>query len=257
MFKNSILFILLILFSFQLAGQVLKDDLTRVQNGEDVNVLYRNESTFGFYAHTAGGFGIAYRRGKHVTGKRKRMFELEVQNFKHPKEVKTVNSYYENTKSFHYGKLNSFLVIRPGIGYQNVLYQKGDKKSVEIRAHTFVGLDLTFAKPVYLEIIKPTADPLRPVIATERYNPAEHYPYNIYGKAPFYVGLSKTTIHPGIYGKFALSFEYADRYNAIKAIETGVVVDAYPWVLPMMAYNKNQQVFAQLYLKFMFGKKWF
>lgn len=262
MLKKSIAFII---FTFVISQLIvaqqqkgeLKDDLTRLQNGEDLNVLYRNESTFGFYAHSAGGFGIAYRRGKHVTGKRKRMFEIEAQNFKHPKEVKTVNSYYENTKSFYYGKLNSFFIIRPGFGYQNVLYQKGDKKSVEIRAHAFAGLDITFAKPVYLEIIRPTSDPLRPVISTERYNPDEHFTNNIYGKAPFYVGMSKTTIHPGVYGKFALSFEYADRYNSIKAIETGVIVDAYPWVLPMMAFNKNQQVFVELYLKFMFGKKWF
>lgn len=257
MFKNKITLIILSLFSLQLISQELKDDLTRLQNGEDLNVLYRNESTFGFYAHSAGGFGLAYRRGKHVTGKRKRMFEIEAQNFKHPKEVKSVNSYYENSKGFIYGKLNSFLIIRPGVGYQNVLYQKGDKKSVEIRAHTFLGLDLTFAKPVYLEIIKPTSDPLIYTISTERYNPDIHYTNNIYGKAPFFKGLDKTTIHPGLYAKFALSFEYADRYNSIKAIEVGSVVDAYPWVLPMMAYNRNQQVYVQLYLKFMFGKKWF
>jgi len=257
MFKNNILLFLLSIFSFQLVAQDLKDDLTRIQNGEDLNVLYRNESSFGFYAHSAGGFGIAYRRGKHVTGKRKQMFEIEAQNFKHPKEVKSVNSYYDNSKGFVYGKLNSFLIIRPGVGFQNVLYQKGDKKSVEIRAHTFVGLDVTFAKPVYLEIIRPTADPLKYTISTERYNPDIHFTNNIYGKAPFFKGLDKTTIHPGLYAKFALSFEYADRYNAIKAIETGVVVDAYPWRLPMMAFNKNQYAYAQLYLKIMFGKKWF
>jgi hypothetical protein len=79
----------------------------------------------------------------------------------------------------------------------------------------------------------------------------------IYGKAPFFKGMDQTKIHPGGYAKVALSFEYADRYNSIKAIETGVVLDVYPQVLPMMAYNKNQQIFASLYLKILWGRKWF
>ena len=65
------------------------------------------------------------------------------------------------------------------------------------------------------------------------------------------------SVYPGGYAKFALSFEYADRYNGIKAIETGATLDVYPRVLPMMAFNKKQQVFASLYLKMIWGKKWF
>lgn len=257
MFKKSFLFLLLIAFSAPSFSQELKDDLTRLQNGEDLNVLYKNEGSVGVYIHSAGGFGLSYRRGRHVNAKRKQMLEIEAQNFKHPKEIKTVNSYFENSKGFFYGKLNSFFIIRPGVGLQNQLFQKSDKKSVEIRFSYFLGLDLTFAKPVYLEIIRPTGNAFEYSISTERYNPDVHYPDNIYGKASFFKGIDKTKIHPGLYGKIAFSFEYADRYNSIKAIETGAVVDAYPWVLPMMAYNKNQQVFVQLYLKLIWGKKWF
>jgi hypothetical protein len=254
MFRKILSLLSLTFFSAAAFSQELKDDLSRLQNGEDVNVLYRNESSFGIYGHSAGGFGLAYRRGQHVTGKRKRMFEVEAQNFKHPKEVKSVNSYFENSKGFNYGKLNSFLIVRPGVGYQNVLYQKSDKKSVEIRYSYFVGAALAFAKPVYLEIIR---DQQQSVVSTERYDPEEHSIDMIYGKAPFFKGIDKTKIIPGGYAKLALSFEYADRYNSIKAIETGLVFDIYPKVLPMMAYNKNQQVFASLFLKIIWGKKWF
>jgi hypothetical protein len=182
------------------------------------------------------------------------MMELEVQNFKHPKEVKSVNSYFENSKGFFYGKLNSFLLLRPGVGYQNILYQKSDKKSVEIRYSYYLGAALAFAKPVYLEIIRDQTDG---TVATERYDPEKHSIDVIYGKAPFFKGLDRTKVIPGGYAKLALSFEYADRYNGIKAIETGVVVDIYPKVLPMMAHNRNQQVFATLFLKMIWGKKWF
>lgn len=254
MFRKILFLFVFTFFSSGMFSQEMKDDLSRLQNGEDLNVLYRNESSFGIYVHTAGGVGLAYRRGQHVTGKRKRMLEVEAQNFKHPKEVKSVNSYFENSKGFNYGKLNSFFIVRPGVGYQNVLYQKSDKKSVEIRYSYFVGAAIAFAKPVYLEIVR---DPSEGVVSTERYDPEIHSIDVIYGKAPFFKGIEKTKIYPGGYAKLALSFEYADRYNAIKAIETGLIFDVYPKVLPMMAYNKNQQVFASLFLKIIWGKKWF
>ncbi len=257
MFKNSCAIILVCFFSFNLVSQELKDDLTRLKNGEDLNVLYRNEASGGIYAHSIGGFGLAYRRGWHVTGKRKRMIEVEMQNFKHPKETKSINSRYENTKGFVYGKLNSFLIIRPGVGYQNVLYQKSDKKSVEIRYSYFLGVTLTFAKPIYLEYVVSPINAPSNIVATKRYDPNVDTLDNIYGKAPFFKGIENTKIHPGGYAKFALSFEYSDRYNNIKAIETGAIVDVYPRVIPMMAYNKNQQVFVSLYLKLIWGKKWF
>lgn len=239
---------------FAIKAQNGKDNETRLQNGEDLNVLYRNEATFGIFAHSAGGLGIAYRRGRQVTVDHKKMFEIEAQNFKHPKEVKTVSSLGQGAKGYVYGKLNSFLIFRPGIGFENRLYQKSDKKSVEIRYAYFIGATINFAKPIYLEIRNSQSDQSTSV---ERYDPEIHNQTNIYGKAPFLTGIEHTTIYPGGYAKFALSFEYSNKYNGVKAIETGVLADIYPQVIPMMAYNENQQVYVQLYIKFMFGKKWF
>ncbi len=254
MYKIFFALLLISGFSFELSAQETKDDLTRLQNGEDVKVLYRNEASFGVFMHSAGGFGLAYRRGTHVTGKKKRMFETEALNFKHPKEVKSLNSYSANTKGFFYGKLNSVLLIRSGVGYQNVLFEKSDKKSVEIRYSYFAGVSLAFAKPVYLEI-KQGISSKAPT--TERYDPSIHTIDEIYGKAPFFTGIENTVIYPAGYAKLALSFEYADRFNALKAVETGVVVDVYPKAIPMMAFNNNQQVYVSLYLKMIWGKKWF
>jgi hypothetical protein len=253
--RNIYLYLLFSLFSFSAIGQDLKDDRTRLQNGEDLKVLYRNESSFSLFVHSAGGIGAAYRRGYHVHGTRKRMLEIEAQNFKHPKEIKSVNSYYDNSRGFYYGKLNSFFLIRPGVGFQNILFEKQEKKNVEIRFSYFLGGIVAFAKPVYLDIIHRNTDPV--VISTERYDPDTHLPADIYGKASFFKGIDHTRIYPGGYAKAALSFEYGKRYNVIKALETGAVVDVYPTVLPMMAFNKNQQVFVTLYLKMVWGKKWF
>lgn len=248
----SIVF-LSVIISFSTKAQELKDDLTRLQSGEDIKVLYRHESNWGAYIHSAGGFGFGYRRGLHVTGKRKRMWEAEINNFKHPKEIKSANSYYASSKGYTYGKLNSVFLLRSGVGFQNVLFEKSDKKSVEIRYSTFLGATLGIAKPVYLEIRKGNSS----LPSTERYDPAVHRQEDIYGKASFWKGFDKTRIYPAGYAKFALSFEYADRYNAIKALETGAVADIYPYALPLMANAKKQQVYVSLYLKLIWGKKWF
>ncbi len=261
MLKQTFTILLIFILSSKLVAQdakiELKDNLTRLNNGEDLNVLYRNESSFGFYVHSAGGFGLAYRRGVHVTGKRKRMFEIEASNFKHPKEVKSV-SYHENSKGYVYGKLNSIFLIRPGVGYQNILFQKSDKKSVEIRYSYFLGATIAFAKPIYLEISHnySTTGSLG-TITTERYNPDVHKPEDILGKASFFKGIGNTKIYPGAYAKASLSFEYGDRFNSLKAIETGVIADIYPNAIPMMAFNKKQDILFSLYLKFILGKKWF
>ena len=253
---NKIVFcsIFLSLLSFAALAQKGEDNETRLQKGEDLNVIYRNEASFGVFAHSEGGLGISYRRGRQVTVEHKRMFEIETQNFKHPKEVKSVSSLGQGAKGYVYGKLNSFLIFRPGLGYQNRLYQKTDKKSVEIRYAYFLGATINLAKPAYLEIRNSQNDQTSTI---ERYNPELHNQTNIYGKAPFLSGIEKTTIYPGGYARFALSAEYSNRYNGVKAIETGALVDIYPQVIPMMAYNENQQVFVELYLKIMFGKKWF
>lgn len=225
--------------------------------GEDgQRVLYRNEMAGGVVAHT-NGLGVNFRRGKHVTGMRKRVFELEFVNMRHAKEVKTVNPYFENSKGFYYGKLNTFHILRPGIGYQNVLYSKADGRGVEIRYVTFVGGSLGLAKPVYLEILHETNIPFEFKLTTEKYDPAEHFIDNIYGRAPYFKGFDELKVYPGGYAKLGLSFEYATYEEDVKAIEAGVCVDVYPTVVPIMANTRNNQVFVSLYLNLLYGRKWF
>ena len=70
--KNIIYVFIFILFTVSRTfAQELKDDQSKLERGEDVNVLYKNESSIGIFGHTAGGIGLAYRRGKHLTGKLK------------------------------------------------------------------------------------------------------------------------------------------------------------------------------------------
>ncbi len=248
-----------ILFFFSLLSSicfnVLAQDATTVlNNGGDLDVLYRNERNIGPLVHT-NGVGFNYRRIWHVTGSKKRIVEIDMLNMRHPKEKKMPNQ-FEGGKSYSYGKLNSFEIIRPGIGYQKVLFRRAERKSVEVRLGTFLGASLGLAKPVYLEILY-EAPVSGYVIKEEKYDPEKHSQYKIYGPAPFLKGINETKLYPGAYAKLALSFEYADYHDDVKAIEAGVTVDAFPKGVPLMAYNKEQQLMLNFYISLVYGKKWF
>ncbi len=223
-------------------------------NGQDPNVLYRNELSFGIFAHSRG-FGINVMRAKHVTGTRKRLFEVEALNMKHPKEIR-VSTNADNSKRFSYGKLNSILLFRGGVGYQTTVFRRADRKSVEIRTSYYVGGNLTFAKPNYILVFRQNSLGNK-YQESIKYNPEIHNIDSISGKGPFVDGLGELKVYPGLYAKANISFEYAPYSNKVKAIETGIIFDYYPKALPIMAKNPAENFVVTLYVGFVFGKKWF
>lgn len=220
---------------------------------DDKGVLYKYEKSVGAMIHS-DGWGLNIRRGKHITGTTKRMFELEVVSMKHPKEIKSVNPLFNDAKSYFYGKMNTFTIVRYGIGLQHILFDKGEKSGVQVRYSLYGGVAPGITKPVYLFIVY-SNPPYKPDLQIEKYDPQVHYLDNIWGRAPFTYGLNQLSLHPGIYGKFGLSFDYARKQEDLSSLETGLIVDAYPYAIPIMAYAKNKSVFISLYLSAHFGMR--
>ncbi|MFH1320803.1 MAG: hypothetical protein ABII90_09150 [Bacteroidota bacterium] len=239
-----------------------------IKKGEDqdIGLLYRYEMGGGIIAHSTG-FGINFRKGKHITGFKKKMWEIELVNMKHPKEYKSYHS-SDNGKGYFYGKQNSFAVLRPGIGIQKVICSKTGDRGVEVRYLYFGGPSIGLLKPVYLEIRK--EDPISgDFYVIEKYDPQKHREPDIYGKAPYFKGITEMKIVPGIYGKFGLNFDYSDLDNKIRAIETGITIDLfYNWrekggKVPIMAkidstddFNPNKAYFLSFYINILYGNKW-
>src|SRR5205085_7126638 len=117
---------------------------------EEKPILLRHEMSFGIHLHT-NGWGIEVKRGRNITGFKKLMFEAQFVSMKHPKEVKQINPYFENSKSYIYGKLNTFNILRASVGQRNTLYSKADRTGVEVRLIYLAGLSLGITKPIYLE----------------------------------------------------------------------------------------------------------
>jgi hypothetical protein len=256
MYKRSFAFLVFLTVFTNAIAQKSGGLLDRIATSEDRNVLFRNEATFGAYVHSAIGIGFSARRGYHVTGTRKRMFECDIANYRSLKEVKQTSIYNPTSgKNYVLGKVNSVLLVRGGYGYQSTLYKKSTVKNVEINYITFVGVTAAFVKPVYLEITSQING--NRVIDTKKYDPALHDRSNIYGRSSFSASLNKLKVLPAGYLKVGLNFDFIDAYNKIKAIETGFVMDVYPIPIEMMVFSKNKNVLMSVYLKMNWGVKWF
>ncbi|MFN8153740.1 MAG: hypothetical protein U0Y08_05540 [Bacteroidia bacterium] len=251
--KRSFFFLLIVLagtFPGLLVAQTNPNEYV-----EEKPVLMKNEATGGLNFHT-GSWGIEFRRCYNQTGYKKLMFEGDFIGMKHSKEVKTVNQRFDNARSYVYGKLNTFNILRLGAGQQYTLFSKMERTGVEIRFLYSGGLSLGILKPVYLNILKPTGNVGEFDVVTEKYNPEEHYIDNIYGRAPFTEGLDQLFFRPGAYVKAGFNFEYAPIFEDVKALEIGVAFDAYPQDIPIMAFAENKQFFLSFYITIMYGRKW-
>lgn len=252
MYLKRIVFIFTLITSVKAFSQSAPEAL---KQGQDLNVLYRHEGTFKIFAHTRG-YGIGYRRGKHISAKTKSLLEFEGLNLRHPKEIK-VKSSDEGSKRFVYGKINNVALLRIGTGIQNVLYKRADRKSVEIRCSYIIGGGLAVAKPYYVLTFRNDPTGSSPTKQSVKYNEETFNQDSVIGRGPFLDGIDELQLYPVIHGKFNMSFEYAPYSHWVRAIETGVSCDYYPRAIPIMARNPAENIVVTLYVGFVFGKKWF
>lgn len=225
-------------------------------SGEQLNLYFRNDISGGVLMHS-NGYGGYFRRGYHLTGIKRLLWEIEIVTMKHPKEYKSYNPVLDDNKGFIFGKLNSLTIVRPLIGWTKTLFRKETKRGVQIN-YVFLGGPLFgIVKPIYLQIMKPTVNNPRPSSPSiERYDPEQHTIDKIYGKAPELKGLEESVVYTGLHTKFAFNFEYAPLAELIRAVEAGVTLDAFYKPVPMMAFVDNKQFFLTFYASFQFGKKY-
>jgi hypothetical protein len=216
----------------------------------------KHEAVVGGMLHQ-NGWGFFFRRGTHLTGYKKKMLEVEAVTMTHPKESSIINAGVSGASSFVYGKLNSLLILRTGYGIQKVMYSKADRSGVEIKYNFYGGVSWGITKPVFLDILHFSSSPPYDYdIRTEEYDPQKHPIDSIYGKASFGNGLSQLALHPGLYGKFGLNFEYGHYDDVVTALEIGLIADAYLKPIPIMAYIPNNNIYFSVYIAFMYGGRW-
>lgn len=219
-------------------------------------ILYQRQRTFGVVLHNLG-LGVQYRNGKRLSYFKTRMWEIEFVSMKSYKQVKILNPYFTNSRRYVYGKLNDAFFLRGGMVWKKLLNRKPYWGGVELRWMYGGGVSLGIAKPYYLYVLYfyETNGYFTYEIKTERFDPSSQSWDDIYGRAPFTVGLTEITLHPGIYLKTGLNFEFGTQSTKIKALEVGGAIDIAPTGLSIMSNNTNQIFFPTFYLTFSFGKR--
>lgn len=256
MFEKLFIFLFVFFSGCFLYAQDNKLSLSE-ENGSKLNVLYRHNVSGKVYV-TPRGSGLMFRQGRHVTDKTRSFYEIDIQNLKHPKEIKS-QGISEEKKRFVYGKINSVFLLRGGVGLQHVIFNKGDIKAVEVRYSYSLGPTIAFAKPYYIRVYKSNTPGLRNQTTLVKFD-TESFSGDsnvVVGRAAYSTGVNEMKFYPGVNAKFNLSFEYAPYTNLIRAIETGLSLDYFPKALPIMARNPAENFVLTFHLGFVFGTKWY
>lgn len=223
---------------------------------EPDKIFYKNERTFAILLNS-NGLGINYRYGKRVTALRKIIYEGDLVNIKHPKEIKlNTSQYYFSTRSFVYGKLNQFYNLRIGIGLQDEMFPKFDRGGISIRRYFAFGPAIGIIKPIYYLInIDMNNDAVPETQIIEKFTYNQHLQTStIVGRASYFKGFNEISFIPGLYGKFGLMFEFGKFNETIHALEAGMMIDAFIKKVPIMAIENNNQIFMTLFISYRFGK---
>jgi hypothetical protein len=218
---------------------------------EQQKVFFRNERSLGIMLNS-DGVGLSYREAKRVDFLNKRLLEIDLGTLKHPREYKISN--FNGTGSFVYGKLNTAIYLRAGIGRQHEIYRKTDLGGVAVRFFYTAGPVLGFYKPIYYRIWFFPIPPQDPYPVDQKLDVTVHtIPYDIYGKSSFFKGIGETKVLPGIYAKAGFNFEYSREDKVIHAIEVGSQFNAFPRKIPIMASADNKAIFLSLFISYRFG----
>jgi hypothetical protein len=221
-------------------------------------ILYRNEKSLAFLLNS-NGVGGNFRFAKRITYLKKTLYEVDLVTIKHPKEVRIyASSSSSNTsKSYIYGKTNSFINLRAGIGFQREIYQKQDRGGISIRYFYDVGPDLGLSKPIYYNYITVlyVDGQVYYEYSTEKFGDSQHaYPTEITGRASFFKGFDEISVIPGAFGKLGVTMEFGRNEQIINALEAGLVVDAFIKKVPIMATEDNHRLFLSLFVSYRFGR---
>lgn len=229
--------------------------------GQDIDVgdvdwkkIIVKEWNVDFFLTTNGG-GLGFQHGRTPTYNDKHFWELDFVYNVHHKAVRARNPYYTNARPFAYGKLCDLFFLRGGYGYQRTIHQKPYWGGVRIRYTLSGGFSLGMAMPVYLYIAEVNNTGYVIGQKVERYDPDVHNVDDIIGRANFFKGIGKTSLHPGFYFKTGLVFDFSKDESTIHALEVGGTIDmVFPYV-QQMALNKAKPFFLCAYIAYDFGKR--
>ncbi len=214
-------------------------------------MFWRNERSIGA-ALNSDGWSFIYRELRQIKPSHRYFLEGSIEGFKHPKEIKLSNYYFQSPGTFVFGKLNSTWTIGAGAGYQKEIFEKRDLGGVSVSWFGGGGATLLFAKPIYYKIIVLVGDDYY-TIEEQKFDMTIHQPLDIMSKASFFKGFDEIKLYPGLYARGGFSFEYSKNDRLTHAIEVGASLHAFAKTIPIMASEDNRQFFPSIFVSYRIG----
>jgi len=234
-----------------------------VEKYREDDYVRKTEWSVGIKLHTHG-YGLAYNWGKFINIRKKVLWQIEVQEIKHPKEFRRQSIYKDfpiqppTARGYTFGKINNLYNLNVSRVWQRVLTRKGRKSGVEVSVLYKAGVSLGVVKPYVLNLVLSLDGFNAPDIVEQTFedNPELFLTtQNIYGGTNFVTGFDKASIIPGGIFKLGFLFDWANYNESVKAIEVGAMVNVYYKKVPIMAEAENHFLYGNLYLKVLFGKR--
>ncbi len=219
---------------------------------------YSRETVVGVNLNTNGGLigGVMFRHTRE-TGKKKGTylnFGAELAIVKHPNEIRTSNNYTGNV--FILGKKNYLFALRPHIGYEFLLFNKGKEDGIQVDAIFNIGPTIGLVKPYYIQYDNGVRVDIVPY-DSKLYDPATRGG-GIMGPGGFFRGFDQLRIVPGLHLKTGLSFEFGTFGSGVSGIEAGGLLEVYPQRIELLDISSafptyNRWLFSSLYVNIYFG----
>lgn len=196
----------------------------------------------------ASTFGNQSDRFHHVN-----LFQLEIGEIKHPKELRSGGSFLGITlqpQSYILGKINNFYRVKLGYGQRRMIAGKPESGTVSIHWTYAGGLALGLVKPYYLNLV--TTGPTR---YTEDNELTFINPGYINGASGFGKGFDEIETVMGLHFRSGLHFDFANRRKLVAAAEVGVNAECYFKKIEQMVGQDSKSFFTNLYVVIQLGRR--
>ena len=262
--KQLFVFLTLVIFSTSAIAQETKKTKPKSRKEQKRNkinaqikaeeegvIAYRKHFAFGVKL-VSDGYGISFEKGYSKSVKKTTLFQIEISERKHQKEVKQSNNILSGSSPFIYGKINYFYPVKLGVQKQFLLGNKSNKNGVSITANVGGGLTLGLLRPYELQVEK------NGKLTYIRYESEDSLLFRtgtVLSGPGFGTGWNHLKFTPGLYVKPGLRFDYGRYNDLLAAIEVGVAAEFYAKKIPQMFDNKQKQFFFSAWFTVLFGKR--
>lgn len=211
--------------------------------------IYLKESFLYAQLHT-GGITLGFEQGRlnhkfHYSG-----WNIEFSTQLNPK-AKAVN-WYGVGRSYKYGMLNSFCMLRAGYGGLWVLSDKPHWGGVQMGLCYRGGFSLGLAFPQYVYVLQDTLGNTR-LERMDADNPRHYDAGFIVHRSPWFKGFDGMRPYPGIFAKIGMNFEFGKSEKISHTLGFGAIADFYFTRIPLMMTRKNPPGFFNFYIEYKFG----